>query len=110
VVDKLRQKGVHLSDLPPLQLSSALVPTMLDEFWIMRELSFDFLLQAIDLLVDGLRGRIVCQLRSVGERLMCAYGALSEFRTEANGSSVKLRRIVSVAGGTWAQISFGIAA
>jgi hypothetical protein len=29
---------------------------------------------------------------------MCAYGALSEFRTEANGSSVKLRRIVSVAG------------
>lgn len=40
---------------------------MLNEFWIMLDLSFDLLLQAIDLFADGLYGRIVYQLRLFGE-------------------------------------------
>jgi len=39
---------------------------MFDEFWVVLELSFDLLLQAIDLFTYGLYGWVVCKLRFVG--------------------------------------------
>lgn len=35
---------------------------MFHELWVMLHLAYDFLLQAVDLVVDGLCGRAVCQL------------------------------------------------
>lgn len=63
---KQRRKRVDLSHLLQLQYSSAQVPTVLDEIRIMLDLSFDFLLQPVELVVDGLRERIQCQLGFFG--------------------------------------------
>ena len=60
-----RPRGVYRSHLLPLELSRALFPTVFNEFWIVLDLSFDLLLQALDLFADGLYGRLVYQLGSV---------------------------------------------
>jgi len=77
---------------------------MLNEFWIMLDLSFDLLLQATNFFADSLYRHIVCKFCR-GERMMCTYGALCEFRTEANGSGMKLRWIFSVFGWGGTRIS-----
>lgn len=111
IIARQRKKGVYLSHLLQLQFSGAQGPTMFGEIWIMLYLSFDFLLQTIELVTDGLPGRSACQLRFFGgERMMCTYGALSKFRTEANSSGVVLRRIISVPRCTGAQIASWIVA
>jgi hypothetical protein len=92
IIGTLRPKRIHLNHLLPLQLSGALVLTVLNEFRVTLDLSFDLLLQAINLVAHGLFQRLTRQSGSLGQR-MCTYGSLSEFRAEADGSSMKLRWI-----------------
>lgn len=43
---------------------------MFDEIWIMLQLSHNFMLQATELVVDGLVGMIKCKLRFERERMI----------------------------------------